>query len=65
MANQSTYSDEEEAAFKRGYRMGVEAARSELMKSVGDTVLVTYARECACPSSDSSAADQFHGGDVA
>lgn len=38
------YSDEETAAFQRGYRMGVEAAISELKKSVGDAALLDYAR---------------------
>ena len=38
------YSDEEEAAFKRGYKMGVEAARVEMLKSVGDEALKAYAQ---------------------
>ena len=38
------YSDEEEAAFKRGYKMGVEAARAEMLNSVGDQALKEYAK---------------------
>ena len=38
------YSDEETAAFQRGYKMGVEAAISELRKSVGDAALMAYAK---------------------
>ncbi|NCC85201.1 MAG: hypothetical protein EOM03_13900 [Clostridia bacterium] len=38
------YSDEETAAFQRGYKMGVEAAISELKKSVGDAALLNYAK---------------------
>jgi hypothetical protein len=38
------YSDEETAAFQRGYRMGVEAAILELRKSVGDAALMAYAK---------------------
>ena len=38
------YSDEETAAFQRGYKMGVEAAMMELLKSVGDKALLAYAR---------------------
>ena len=38
------YSDEETAAFQRGYRMGVEAALMQLKKSVGDSALLAYAK---------------------